>query len=84
MLRRTLQRLLRITPPHIARAALIIEMADGQWHTGLDLMRACCLRSSRLYPLLANLEREGRVEAMWLHAPGHDRRVYRLTPEQDR
>jgi DNA-binding PadR family transcriptional regulator len=67
-----------------ASSRILAALADGEWHYGLDMMRATRMRSGRFYPALERLEDGGVVEARWDDSedppPKYRRRLYRLAP----
>jgi PadR family transcriptional regulator len=55
-------------------------------HHGLEIMRATCLKSGSLYPILGRIEKAGWIEGNWEDVDGATerrprRRLYRLTPD---
>ena len=60
---------------------LLRAFRPGEKHYGYDLSRAIGMRSGRVYPSLARLERRGSITSGWDDGPEPRRRHYVLTAQ---
>jgi DNA-binding PadR family transcriptional regulator len=72
-----------MTVQTLALLAAMLDCPDGEWY-GLELTKACDLKSGTLYPILARLEHAGWLTSTWEDVDPKlvgrpRRRLYRLT-----
>ncbi len=76
----------RVRKPSRQTLAVLAYLAEAgaDWRHGLDIARACNLKSGVLYPLLIRLADLGLMDARWEASPHPGRparHLYRLTGE---
>lgn len=73
----------QLSPQTTAVLGLLADHPE-QWLYGLELARACGLKSGSLYPILGRLADRGLLESRWLEPekPGRPpRHAYRITAQ---
>lgn len=63
------------------RARVLEALEDGKWHRGTGVAdRFDTIARARSYVALAQLQRDGLIEAQWIEGDGRPYRTFRLKP----
>lgn len=63
------------------RTRVLEALEDGKWHRGTEVAdRFDTIARARSYVALAQLQRDGLIEAQWIEGDGPPYRTFRLKP----
>jgi len=51
------------------RDKILAVLADGDYHSGIEICRSASLPTGSIHPDLAKLEKQGRIGSRWMQGP---------------